>query len=83
MKYRERYNREGLYEAAIYDGIPEMLKTLHNAGIKLVLATSKPLVFAEKIMKHFNFNIFGLWMVPGLTSNTVVFVNTHEEKGRP
>ena len=53
MKYRERYNREGLYEAAIYDGIPEMLKTLHNAGIKLVLATSKPLVFAEKIMKHF------------------------------
>jgi phosphoglycolate phosphatase len=56
-KYRERYEREGLFEARVYDGVPEMLKTLHAAGKKLILATSKPIGFAEKVMKHFGMDV--------------------------
>ncbi len=56
-KYRERYNTTGLYEARVYDGIPEMLQKLHEAGKILILATSKPIAFAEKVMKHFKMDV--------------------------
>lgn len=56
-KYRERYNRVGLYEARVYDGVPEMLKKLHEAGKILILATSKPIGFAEKVMKYFKVDV--------------------------
>ena len=56
--YRERYNREGMFEAKVYDGVPEMLKKLKAAGKKLILATSKPIGFAEKIMKHFGMDVY-------------------------
>ena len=52
-RYRERYNRVGLYEAKVYDGVPEMLKKLREAGKKLILATSKPIGFATKVMEYF------------------------------
>ena len=55
--YRERYNREGMFEAKVYDGVPEMLKKLRDAGKVLILATSKPIGFAEKIMKHFGMDV--------------------------
>ncbi|MCR5585717.1 MAG: HAD hydrolase-like protein [Lachnospiraceae bacterium] len=57
QKYRERYDREGLFEARIYDGIPEMLKKLHDAGKTLILATSKPIGFAKKVMEYFKMDV--------------------------
>ncbi|MBQ3099527.1 MAG: HAD family hydrolase [Clostridia bacterium] len=51
--YRERFRDIGLFENEMYDGVPEMLDGLKNAGAKIVLATSKPRVFAERILKHF------------------------------
>lgn len=56
-KYRERYNSIGLYEASIYDGVPEMLQALRESGKKLILATSKPLMFASKVMEHFKMDV--------------------------
>lgn len=52
-KYRERYNTTGIYEAYVYDGVPEMLKKLHEAGKTLILATSKPLHFAKRVLEYF------------------------------
>ena len=49
-KYRERFSTIGLFENRVYDGVPEMLQELVNGGHRLVLATSKPLVYAERIM---------------------------------
>ena len=49
-KYREHYSGGGLYELDIYDGIPELLKTLHENGVKIATASSKPKVFIEKIL---------------------------------
>jgi len=51
--YRERYEEVGLYENIVYPGIPELLSQLQEKGCRHLLATSKPRVFAERIMKHF------------------------------
>jgi phosphoglycolate phosphatase len=51
--YREYYAETGLFENTPYDGIVEMLDQLHTAGWRLAVATSKPTVFAERILEHF------------------------------
>ncbi|MCB8817129.1 HAD hydrolase-like protein [Desulfosporosinus shakirovi] len=51
--YRERFREIGLYENIVYPGIPELLLELKKKGCKHLLATSKPRVFAEKILQHF------------------------------
>lgn len=51
--YRERYQEVGLYENIVYPGIPELLAQLKDKGCKHLLATSKPRVFAEKILQYF------------------------------
>ena len=50
-KYRERYVAKGINENRVYNGIPEALKAWHEAGKKLYLCTSKPEIFAEKILE--------------------------------
>lgn len=52
-KYREYFSPTGIYENEIYDGIKDMLSELCEAGYELVLATSKPWVYARKILEHF------------------------------
>lgn len=52
--YRERYARVGLFENEVYPGIPEALMALRIAGPRLYVATSKPRVYAERILDHFN-----------------------------
>ena len=51
--YRERYGREGLFENRVYDGVPEMLRRLREAGFKLGVATCKAQVFAVRILEKF------------------------------
>ena len=51
--YRERFSDIGLYENGVYDGIGEVLTTLSQSGQRLFVATSKPHVFAERIVAHF------------------------------
>lgn len=52
--YREYYVPTGMFENAVYEGIDEMLKTLTDMGKKVFLATSKPEVFAIKILEHYD-----------------------------
>ena len=51
--FREYYNIYGWWDNEIYDGIPEMLSALKKAGKKVVLATSKPLDTAKKVLALF------------------------------
>jgi phosphoglycolate phosphatase len=51
--YRERFSDVGLYENGVYDGIADVLTSLCASGHKLFVATSKPHVFAERIIDHF------------------------------
>ena len=52
--FQERYNAVGKFENRPYDGIPELLERLKQAGFCLMLATSKPERFARQIMAHFD-----------------------------
>jgi len=52
--YREYFTVKGIYENSIYPGIPEMLERLCSRGKKLLLATSKPAVYAGRVLEHFN-----------------------------
>lgn len=52
-KYRERFQDTGLFENEIYDGIAEMVKKLKEQHKKLAVASSKPTVFVERILEHF------------------------------
>jgi phosphoglycolate phosphatase len=51
--YRERYSAWGLYQAAVYPGIPEALAAHVARGTRLVLCTSKARVFARRVVDHF------------------------------
>ena len=51
--FREYYNIYGWWDNTMYDGIPEMLASLKAAGKKVVLATSKPLDTAKKVLELF------------------------------
>ncbi len=51
--YRQRFADKGLYENQVYEGIPEMLEDARQAGYISFVATSKPTVYADRIIKHF------------------------------
>ncbi len=51
--YREYFTDKGIYENAVYGGIEEMLAEQRALGKTLVVATSKPTVFAGQVLAHF------------------------------
>ncbi len=51
--YREYYAVKGIFENSLYEGVVDMLETLKNAGKTIVLATSKPEIYANQILKYF------------------------------
>lgn len=62
-KYRERYSTIGLFENEIYQGVATTLKALKDMGFVLCTASSKPQLYVEKILQHFDisqyFDIIG------------------------
>jgi phosphoglycolate phosphatase len=53
LAYREYYTDTGIYENAMFPGVPAVLADLAARGWRLGVATSKPAVFAERILDHF------------------------------
>ncbi|MGE5550796.1 MAG: HAD hydrolase-like protein [Bacteroidota bacterium] len=51
--FRLRFADTGLYENEVYAGIPEMLDSLRRSEAAMFLATSKPKIYADRIVKHF------------------------------
>jgi len=51
--YRRRFADVGIYENSVYDGIEDALSVLRKSGRRLFVATSKPRIFAERILEHF------------------------------
>src|SRR5271156_5188589 len=52
--YRERYESVGLFENSVYEGVVDALDRLAARGYRLFVATSKPEVYARRILDHFN-----------------------------
>ncbi len=56
--YRERFAVTGMFENSVYPGITEALSDLQELGAVLYVATSKPQVYAFKIVEHFGLGEF-------------------------
>ena len=54
--YREYYGEKGIFENRVYDGAPEVLQMLQEAGVRILMATSKPEKYAKQIAEHFGFD---------------------------
>ena len=52
--YREYFSPIGIFENRVYDEVPELLEKLKNDGYTIVLATSKPRVYAGRILGKFD-----------------------------
>ena len=59
--YREYYKDKGIYENEVYAGVEELLKKLNEKGKKIILATSKPELFAKQILRHFGIEKYFLF----------------------
>ena len=56
--YRERYTKTGIFENALYPGIPECLIALKKSGLTLAVASSKPDVMVRQILSYFGIDQF-------------------------
>lgn len=57
-KYRERFSTVGKFENGVIPGIVPMLEKLKAAGKIMAVATSKPWVFAEQILKKYELDSY-------------------------
>ena len=53
LLYRERFSEIGMFENAVYAGIEATLASLTDVSRRLFVATSKPHVYASRIIEHF------------------------------
>jgi phosphoglycolate phosphatase len=53
LLYRERFADIGLFENEAYHGIEETLSAIAAPGRRMFVATSKPAIYAERIIDHF------------------------------
>jgi len=56
--YRERFSEIGIYENVVYPGIIPALHKIRATGFRVFLATSKPTVYASRILNHFGLTQF-------------------------
>ncbi len=56
--YRENYEAGGMFQCSVYEGLEDTLKALCQAKKKVLVATSKPEVYARQILKHFGMDVY-------------------------
>ncbi len=53
-KYRARYEAGGIFENSVYAGIQATLAMLKEKGMRLAVASSKPQVYVDRVLEHFD-----------------------------
>ena len=51
--YRVYYRDKGIFECNVYDGVGDLLRELHDAGVKMAVVSSKPKEFLDRLVEHF------------------------------
>lgn len=51
--FRTHFSQEGYKYFSVYSGIRQTIRSLKKAGIKVALATSKPIEATQKLLNHF------------------------------
>jgi phosphoglycolate phosphatase len=70
--YREYFSEQGIFENRLYSGVPDLLEEGLAAGRAQLLVTSKPTVYAEKILHHFEIDHCFGWVVGSRLDGTRV-----------
>lgn len=87
-KYRERFSVIGWQENRLLDGAAELLEAVKNSGAVVALATSKPQVYAEKIINKFGIAkyfdvVVGATLDGSINTKTEVIEAVLEKLGNP
>lgn len=53
MHYRERFEEIGMFENKLYPGVQSLLKAIHKSGAYIALASIKPALYSNEILRHF------------------------------
>jgi phosphoglycolate phosphatase len=56
--YRERFERIGMFENALFPDVMEGLTAMQQQGHRMRVVTAKPQPYALKILKHFQIDTF-------------------------
>lgn len=51
--YRQYYKTDGMWQCSVYEGMEQLLRTLHGAGVHLGVVTGKPQQPADAMLRHF------------------------------
>ncbi len=54
LKYREYFDRKGIFENRVYPGVELLLERLTRTGHLVYLATSKPEIAARRVLDYFD-----------------------------
>ena len=86
--YREYFSTSGIYENVVYPGIPDLLADLKSKRKQLIVATSKPTVFANQILNAFNLyqyftGVVGSHLDGTRTSKTDIIAHALSSLGEP
>lgn len=81
--YRVAFKDGGMYNNSVYPGIFDLLDTLNAAGKRLVVATSKPEIFARQICDRFELSerlefVFGASLDTSRASKALVIEHALE-----
>jgi phosphoglycolate phosphatase len=61
--YREYFSEKGIYENKLYEGIETILRELNKRNKNCIIATSKPEIFANEILRYFNIQNYFKYIV--------------------
>ena len=51
--YRVYYRDKGIFECNVYEGVGDLLRKLHDAGVKTAVVSSKPKEYLDRLVEHF------------------------------
>ena len=86
-QYRAAFTAGGMFDNAVFDGIPEALRELRAAGCLLAVATSKPEVYARPICDRFGLSplvdaVYGAPLDEGTSTKGDVIAKALADLGR-
>jgi len=86
-QYRAAFTAGGMFDNAVFDGIPEALRELRAAGCLLAVATSKPEVYARPICDRFGLSplvdaVYGAPLDEGTSTKADVIAKALADLGR-
>lgn len=51
--YRDEFTRTGMTDMKLYSGIEQLIRDMHDNGIRILLASIKPVQFSSEILEHY------------------------------